>query len=259
MGTATVQGQLWGSRAEDWAAIQEWAVRPVYDAVLDELGPWHGKTILDVGCGSGAFASLAAARGARVAGVDAAPELVDIAERRVATGAFRVGEMENLPYANSSFNVACGMNSFQYAANPARALSETARVVRPGGSVVAMVGGTADECEAAAYMAALGGLLPSPPDPVAGPFALAPGALETLFAAAGLSAGELRAVACPWYYPDERTALRGLLSAGPAVRAIGHSGEDAVMAAVLAAIAPYRCGNGSYLLRNTFHYTVATV
>jgi SAM-dependent methyltransferase len=256
MGTATVQGQLWGTRADDWAAIQEWAVRPVYDAVLDELGPWHGKTLLDVGCGSGAFASLAAARGARVAGVDAAPELIDIAERRVESGAFRVGEMESLPYANGSFHVACGLNSFQYAADPGRALTETARVVLPGGSVVAMIGGTAAECEATAYLSALAELLP---EPGPAPFALEPDALVGLLASAGLTVSAPRAVACPWYYPDERTAVRGLLSAGPAVRAIGQSGEEAVRAAVLAAIQPYRFGNGSFLLRNTFYYAVATV
>jgi SAM-dependent methyltransferase len=256
MGTATVQGQLWGTRADDWAAIQEWAVRPVYDAVLDELGPWHGKTLLDVGCGSGAFASLAAARGARVAGVDAAPELIDIAERRVETGAFRVGEMENLPYANASFHVACGLNSFQYAADPTRALAETARVVLPGGSVVAMLGGKEAECEATPYLSALAKLLP---EASPGPYALDPDALAELFGSAGLTAGAPRPVACPWYYPDEQTALRGLLSSGPAVRAISHSGEDAVRAAVLEAVGPFRFGNGSYLLRNTFYYAVATV
>jgi SAM-dependent methyltransferase len=167
--------------------------------------------------------------------------------------------MEHLPYANSSFTAACGLTSFQYAQHPTRALSEAARVVRPGGTVVAMTGGTADECEAAACVAAIESLLPAPVGPAAAPFSTEPEALGALFTTAGLTAGEPRAVACPWYYPDERTALRGLLSAGPAVRAIGHSGEEAVAAAVLAAIAPYRSGNGSYLLRNTFYYTVAAV
>ena len=259
MGTATIQGQLWGARADDWATIQEWAVRPAYDAILDRLGPWHGKTLLDVGCGAGAFASLAAARGARVAGIDAAPELIDIAERRVSSGAFRVGEMESLPYANSSFTVACGLISFQYAQDPTHALLETARVVRPGGTVVGMAGGTVDECEAAACVQAIEALLPAPVGPPAAPFSADVEELGKLFTSAGLTAGDLRAVPCPWYYPDERTALRGLLSTGPAVRAIGHSGEEAVAAAALAAIAPYRFGNGSYLLRNTFYYTVATV
>src|SRR5690349_9057544 len=92
MSTATAPEQRWRTRADDWAAIQEWTSRPLYDAVLDELAPWAATTtLLDLGCGSGGFASLAAARGARVAGVDRAPELVEIAERRVSSGAFRVG------------------------------------------------------------------------------------------------------------------------------------------------------------------------
>jgi len=257
MGTATVQGQLWGARADDWAAIQEWAVRPVYEAILDELGPWHGRTLLDVGCGSGGFASLAAACGARVAGVDAAPELIDIAERRVASGAFRVGEMEHLPYADSSFSVVSGVNSFPYAADPGRALAEAARVVRPGGKVVAMLWGTADECEAAGYFAALARLLP---EPVTHPFALAgPAGLTRLFEGAGIEPAERRIVTCPWYYPDLETAVRGLLSGASAVRAIGHSGEDTVAAAVGESIEPYRRHDGSYLMRNVFHYAVAAV
>src|SRR5437763_16755316 len=103
MTTATAPEQRWRTRADDWAAIQEWTSRPLYDAVLDELALWSATALLDLGCGSGGFASLAAARGARVAGVDRAPELVEIADRRVSTGAFRVGDLARLPYADGSF------------------------------------------------------------------------------------------------------------------------------------------------------------
>jgi SAM-dependent methyltransferase len=247
------QPPLWGARADDWAAIQEWMLRPAYDAILDELAPWPDATLLDLGCGSGGFAGLAAARGARVAGVDAAPELVDIAERRLNTGAFRVGDMARLPYADGSFAVVSGLNSFQYAAVPAAALAEAARVVRPGGVLVGAVWAAPDECDGAACVAALGG-------PPADPFALSgPGVLENLFKSVGLRIGQSTVVACPWHYRDEETALRGLLSAGPAVWAIGRSGENAVVAAMRETIAPYRRHDGSYLLRNTVRYVVARV
>jgi SAM-dependent methyltransferase len=256
----TMQGHQWGARADDWATIQEWEVRPVYDRMLDELGPWRGVRLLDVGCGSGGFASLAAAQGATVAGIDASAELIAIAERRVPEGAFVVGEMTRLPYADDSFAVVTGLNSFQYSAHPARALREAARVVRPGGRVAAMVWGAPTECAATGYLAAVAKLLPRPDRESPGSFALSrPGALEAAFAAAGLTPSRRRVVVCPWYYPDEETALRGLLSACPAVSAIEHRGEERVRAAILEAIAPLRAPDGSYLLRNTFHYVMVTV
>jgi hypothetical protein len=86
------------------------------------------------------------------------------------------------------------------------------------------------------------------------PFACsAPGVMEELLAMAGLVGCERQSLPCTWFYPDTAAALRGLLSSGPAVIAIGHSGEDAVREAVLEAIRPFRVPGGIYLLHNTFH------
>jgi hypothetical protein len=62
----------------------------------------------------------------------------------------------------------------------------------------------------------------------------------------------------PWVYPDEAVAVRGLLSSGPAVKAIEHSGEAAARDAVLAAIEPYRTDDGGYRLENTFRFAIGT-
>jgi SAM-dependent methyltransferase len=258
MGTAIAQGQLWGARAYDWSVVQECEARPAYRVILDDCGPWSGKTVLDVGCGSGEFASLVAAAGARVTGIDAAPELVEIAEYRVPDGVFRVGDMAELPYADASFDAVTAVDSLRYAAEPLSALAEAARVVRPGGRVLVLIWGTADECDAAPYLEAVAAKLPPAPE-APGPFALSgPGDLEALFGQAGLAVGNRRVVECSWFYSDENTALRGLLSTGPAVSAINHSGEDAVRDAVLASIAPFRCRSGMYLLRNKFHFMIGT-
>jgi hypothetical protein len=50
--------------------------------------------------------------------------------------------------------------------------------------------------------------------------------------------------------------LRGLMSAGPAVRAVSHSGEEQVRLTILDACLPYRQDDGSYLMRNTFHHVI---
>ena len=64
MGTAEVQGQIWGVRARDWAEIQEVMLAPFYDMVLHETAVDASTAFLDIRCGSGMFCQLAARRGA---------------------------------------------------------------------------------------------------------------------------------------------------------------------------------------------------
>jgi hypothetical protein len=63
-------------------------------------------------------------------------------------------------------------------------------------------------------------------------------------------------VACPWLYPDIETALRGMLSAGPAERAIRASSFERARETVAAAIENYRTETGGYRLNNMFRYLV---
>lgn len=260
MSTAAVQSHLWGMRAKDWAEVQEGMFAPLYEAVLNRGTIGAGAALLDIGCGSGLFCQQAAHRGARISGLDATTPLLEIARERVPHGDFRAGEMEALPYADRTFDLITGFNAFQYAADPASALREARRVARPEAAVVIGIWGKRDECEAAAYVAALGALLPPLPPGAPGPFALSvDGALEGLAAQAGLTATHMSDVACVWDYPDEDTALRGLLSAGPARRAIQHAGEAAVSGTVLKSIAPFKTAAGGYRLRNTARYLIAAI
>src|ERR671937_518267 len=240
-GSAQVQGELWGARARDWAEVQEPAQGGLYGPVLDAAGVGEGTRLLDAGCGSGVAAAIAHERGARVSGIDAALPLVEIARERVPGAAFQEGELEELPYGDASFDVVTGFNSFQYAADPVRALREARRVIGNGGTVAIVTWGRPEDCEAAAYLKALGSLLPPPPPGAPGPFALSePGALEELVAQAGLTPHAAHEVTTRWEYPDRDTALRGLLSAGPAVKAIDVGGEERVSEAVAESIAPFR-------------------
>ncbi len=131
--TSDVNGQLWRARARDWAEVQEGQFAAGYDDVLERAGVGPGMRLLDVGCGAGKAAQRAAALGARVAGIDAAPLLLEIARERVPAGDFRVSDLEDLPFAAASFDVVTGFNAFQFAGNPVRVLAE-ARLVTPPGS-----------------------------------------------------------------------------------------------------------------------------
>ena len=156
MGTAEVQGQIWGVRARDWAEVQEAMLAPSYDRLLRETAVGAGMAFLDIGCGSGMFCQMAARLGAQVSGLDAAEPLLAIARERMPQGDFRTGEMERLPYSNQTFDVVAGINAFQFAASPVTALQEARRVSRPGAPIVIVVLGKIEDSEAAAYIAALG-------------------------------------------------------------------------------------------------------
>jgi SAM-dependent methyltransferase len=257
-GSAPIQSQLWNARARDWAEAQESTVLPLYEEVLTMKDIGHGTKLLDVGCGSGMFCALAAKRGTNVYGLDASLALTDIAKCKIPQGDFRVGEMESLPYQEATFNVVTGFNSFQYAASPVDALREARRVAVQDALFIVAVWGRPQDCEATAYLSALGKLLPPPPPGAPGPFALSDDAvLRRLVSEAGMTPIEVKDVDCPWVYKDAETALRGLLSAGPAVKAIQTSGESHVRDAVLTALEPFRINSGGYRLENKFRYIVA--
>ncbi|MFN8412545.1 MAG: class I SAM-dependent methyltransferase [Anaerolineales bacterium] len=259
MGTASKQGQIWGVRAKDWAEVQEGVAVPIFETVLQETAVTTGTSILDIGCGSGIFCEMAAKRGAQVSGLDASELLLAIARERVQNGDFRTGEMEELPYANQTFDVVTGFSSFQFAAKPVKALQEACRVSRTG-TVVIAVFDKPEENESTAYIKALGSILPPPPPGAPGPFALsADGALEALAINAGMTPTTVKTVACPMVYRDEQTALRGLLSSGPAIRAIEINGEDVVRDTILKALAPFKTSSGGYHIGNSFRYMIATV
>jgi SAM-dependent methyltransferase len=232
-------------------------MRPVYEAVLDLVHAGPGMSLLEVGCGSGTALRLAADRGAHVTALDAAPAMVEHARRRVPGAEISIGDLQFLPYRDASFDAVLGFNAFQYAADPAEALREAHRVLRPGGMAVAMVWGPAEECDLAPYLAALGRLLPPPPPGAPGPFALSqPGALRSLLAAAGFEVTLTADAAAAYAYADEETALRGLLSAGPAVRAASIAGAEAARDATRAAIAPYIRPDGSVHTDNVWRFAI---
>jgi SAM-dependent methyltransferase len=141
MGSATVQGQLWGTGADDWAEVIEPMLRPVHLAVLAALAPLSGLSLLDAGCGAGLALRLAAEQGARVSGLDASAALLDVARGRLPDADLRVGDIEELQYDDATFDVVTAYNSIQYASDPKTAVAELARVARPGGRVAIEVGG----------------------------------------------------------------------------------------------------------------------
>ena len=102
-----------------------------------------GLEIADLGCGEGYLALEAARFAKRVVAVDRSTEAIrearDMARRRgVRNVEWKRGDIERLPLPDSMLDVALLSQSLHHAEDPARALTEAARVVRPGGRVLVM-------------------------------------------------------------------------------------------------------------------------
>ncbi|MGI8521850.1 MAG: class I SAM-dependent methyltransferase [Nocardioides sp.] len=123
----------------DWGAgkyeITAAELEPVARVVVDQAELIAGEDVLDLACGTGNAALVAAALGARVIGVDAAPRLLEVARMRAQTFGVdlevREGDLLALPVADASADVVLSVFGVIFAADPARALREVARVLRP--------------------------------------------------------------------------------------------------------------------------------
>lgn len=114
---------------ERFAAVTERAIAPLLDAA--RVGA--GTNLLDVAAGPGHLAAAAARRGARVTGVDLAPEMVAIASRLHPNVSFREASAEQLPFPDGSFDAVTCAFGVGHFPEPERVLTEFARVLAPGG------------------------------------------------------------------------------------------------------------------------------
>jgi SAM-dependent methyltransferase len=137
------------------------AVAQLFDAMAptyDELEPWYehlyavlhgilretigpapagGGRVLDAGCGTGFQSALLTELGWNAHGIDVSTGLLAVARRRLPGVAFAVGSVEALPYPDARFDaVVCCGSTLSFVDDPARALAELGRVLRPGGRLL---------------------------------------------------------------------------------------------------------------------------
>jgi len=98
-----------------------------------------GDRLLDVACGSGQLALLAAKKGAKVTGVDIATNAIEAARGRAASdgldATFDEGDAEELPYRDESFDLVATIYGAMFAPRPDRVARELVRVCRRGGTI----------------------------------------------------------------------------------------------------------------------------
>ena len=101
----------------------------------------QGMAILDAGCGTGIFSAIFARNGAgRVVGIDISPGSLETARGlkekfNLANVSFERQDMLQLPFADGTFDIVWAWGTVHHTTDPLRAISELARVLRPGGSI----------------------------------------------------------------------------------------------------------------------------
>lgn len=123
----------WGQGSYELTASQ---LAPIADRVIDAVEPVNGLRLLDVACGTGNAALVAARRGAAVVGLDAAPRLLAVADARARQEGLELdwieADMAELPFPEGSFDVVTSVFGTIFG-EPDRVAGEIARVLSPSG------------------------------------------------------------------------------------------------------------------------------
>jgi SAM-dependent methyltransferase len=137
--------------ADAYAATVAPSLRPVAAEVLRRADLRGGQRILDVGTGTGIAAEAAVAAGCEVTGLDAAPGMLALARLAVPSATFVDGDMHELPFADSTFDVVIAVHVLLFSHDPVVALREWRRVTRSSGRLSVSVPGPAERTPHAIY------------------------------------------------------------------------------------------------------------
>ena len=122
--------------AGDFGKIAKSNVREA-EAFVSRLDLPDGAHVLDLACGTGNLSIPLARRGARVTGIDIAPNLLEQARARAAEEgleiSFEEGDAEQLPCPDGAFDAVVSMFGAMFAPQPELVIAECARVLKPGG------------------------------------------------------------------------------------------------------------------------------
>jgi ubiquinone/menaquinone biosynthesis C-methylase UbiE len=203
---------MWASVAPSWderADYVDTRGAAVAEAMLDAACLPPGGRVLELACGPGGVGIAAAAivgPNGRVVLSDVAPEMTAIAADRAKRSGLtnvttRELDLERIEYADACFDAVLCREGLMLVPDPATAMRECHRVLRPGGRAVFAVWGPRERNPWLgilfdAVTAETG--LPVPPPGIPGPFSLeAPGALGDLLVGAGFSSTGVREIQAP--------------------------------------------------------------
>ncbi len=249
-----VQRYGWDLAAEDYEPLWRSQLAPAQAAMLASASLAAGERVLDIACGTG-LVTFDAARdvgpGGRVLGIDLSGKMIDAAQQRAARRksanvGFARMDAEALAAPSGSFDAALCALGLMYFPDPARALREMLRVLRPGGRVSLSVWGERLRCGWSALFPIVAAEVNSDVCPLF--FSLGQqDTLVRLCAEERFEAIEHRRIPVTLEYPDAHAACAAAFVGGPV--ALAWSRFDAavrarVRARYVEAIGDWQCGTG---------------
>jgi SAM-dependent methyltransferase len=178
--------------------------------------------VLDVACGTGIVARRAAARGARVVGVDRNAQMLAVARATAPAIEWIEADASALPLADDAFDHVLCQQGLQFMPDPAAAVAEMRRVLAPGGRLALSV------WRPCAAYEILAGLLDAEPAAVMRSPFTGPGA-EELRALVG---GTVRIAIMPVRFPSPAELLHQEVASSPMSLTVDDALEDAFAAAI---------------------------
>jgi SAM-dependent methyltransferase len=131
----------------NWAAADpRWGIWGIPESEVGLLPEQlEGRDAIELGCGTAYVGAWLARRGARVVGIDNSPRQLETARRLQAEHALHfplmLGNAEEVPYPDASFDVAISEYGAALWADPYRWVPEAARLLRPGGELIFLTNG----------------------------------------------------------------------------------------------------------------------
>ena len=130
------QKEVWDAASYQPIALK---IMDMTEDLIRAVDPRPAQRVLDLACGTGNGALVAARRECEVVGFDYAPSLIDRAHKRAdaegLTVDFRIGDVQELPFDDGSFDVVVSLFGVMFAPDQEKAASELLRVCKPGGKI----------------------------------------------------------------------------------------------------------------------------
>jgi 2-polyprenyl-6-hydroxyphenyl methylase/3-demethylubiquinone-9 3-methyltransferase len=128
----------WWDPAGEMRPLHE--LNPVRLEYVERAGPLAGRDVLDVGCGGGLLTEAMARKGARVTGLDLAPDLLKVAELHALEAdvqvTYRLESAEDHASKHAArYDIVTCMEMLEHVPDPAQVVAALATLVRPGGHV----------------------------------------------------------------------------------------------------------------------------
>jgi ubiquinone/menaquinone biosynthesis C-methylase UbiE len=241
----------WQRAAADYRATFARATTPFVERLLEAAGVARGMQVLDLCCGPGVVAAAVAARGAVPVGLDFSAAMLARARALHPAMRFDEADAEAMPYPDASFDAVVSNFGIHHAPEPARALAEARRVLRPGGRIACTSWAAPEENIAWKLLfdvVAAHGAPDAVKTPPPGGSIRRPEDARQLLRQAGFAAVEAQLVRQEWQLAEAGELIdgfrRGTARTAALIEAQPSSAIAAIAASLAAAVEQYRAADG---------------